>query len=48
MPTYNNLPQPSEFFKGNLHNKIVEDLHLAGMAKRIVYGYVRAIRKAAK
>ena len=47
MPTYNNLPQPAEFFKGNLYNKLVEDLQLAGMAKRTVYGYVRAIRKLA-
>jgi len=47
MPTYNNLPKPSEFFKGNLYNKLVEDLQLAGMAKRTVYGYVRAIRKLA-
>lgn len=47
MPTYNNLPQPSEFFKGKWYTKLVEDLRLAGMAKRTVYGYVRAIRKLA-
>ena len=45
MPTYNKLPQPSPFFKGKLYQKLVEDLTLAGMAKRTVYGYVRAIRK---
>lgn len=45
MPTYNKLPQPSRFFKGKLYKKLVEDLTLAGMAKRTVYGYVRAIRK---
>lgn len=45
MPTYDNLPKPSEFFKGKWYDKLVEDLRLAGMAKRTVYGYVRAIRK---
>ncbi|MEL6106721.1 MAG: site-specific integrase [Planctomycetota bacterium] len=44
MPTYNNLPKPSEFFKGKWYDNLVEDLHLAGMAKRTVYGYVRAVR----
>ena len=45
MRTYNKLPKPSPFFKGNPYQKLVEDLTLAGMAKRTVYGYVRAIRK---
>ena len=45
MPTYNNLPTPSAFFKGNWYNRLVEDLTLAGLKKRTVYGYVRAIRK---
>lgn len=45
MPTYNNLPKPSPFFKGKWYDKFVEDLRLAGLAKRTVYGYVRAIRK---
>lgn len=45
MPTYNNLPKTSEFFKGKWFDKMVEDLQLAGKAKRTVYGYVRAIRK---
>ncbi len=45
MPTYDNLPKTSEFFKGKWYNKMVEDLRLAGKAKRTVYGYVRAIRK---
>jgi site-specific recombinase XerD len=45
MPTYNNLPKPSDFFKEELYNQFVEDLRLAGMAKRTVYGYVRAVRK---
>jgi len=47
MPTYNNLPKPSQHFKGNLYTRFAEDLRLAGMAKRTVYGYVRAIRKLA-
>lgn len=45
MPTYDNLPQPSEFFKGKWYNKLVDDLRLAGLSKRTVYGYVRAIRQ---
>jgi site-specific recombinase XerD len=45
MPTYDNLPKPSQFFKGKWYQKLVEDLRLAGLAKRTVYGYVRAVRK---
>ena len=47
MPTYESLPAPSTYFKGALYQKMVEDLRLAGKAKRTVYGYVRAIRKLA-
>jgi site-specific recombinase XerD len=47
MPTYNNLPKTSKFFKGKWYQKLVEDLRLAGLAKRTVYGYVRAVRKLA-
>ena len=47
MPTYNNLPKTSKFFKGKWYHKLVEDLRLAGLAKRTVYGYVRAVRKLA-
>ena len=47
MPTYNNLPAPSEHFKGKWYQKLIEDLQLAGKAKRTVYGYVRAVRKLA-
>ncbi len=47
MPTYNNLPKPSAFFKGKWYQKLVDDLRLAGLAKRTVYGYVRAIRRLA-
>ena len=47
MPTYNNLPAASQYFKGNWYRKLIEDLQLAGKAKRTVYGYVRAVRKLA-
>ncbi len=47
MPTYENLPATSEYFKGKLYQKMVDDLRLAGKAKRTVYGYVRAVRKLA-
>ena len=47
MPTYNNLPLASEYFKGKWYRKLIEDLQLAGKAKRTVYGYVRAVRKLA-
>ncbi|MEM9410245.1 MAG: site-specific integrase [Planctomycetota bacterium] len=45
MPTYNNVPACSPYFKGKYYHKLIEDLHLAGKAKRTVYGYVRAVRK---
>ncbi len=48
MPTYNTLPKPSPFFHGKCCDKLVGDLRLAGMAKRTVYGYVRAIHKLAE
>ena len=47
MPTYESLPSPSEFFKGKLYQQMVDGLRLAGLAKRTVYGYVRAVRKLA-
>lgn len=47
MPTYENLPTASDYFKGKLYQKMVDDLRLAGKAKRTVYGYVRAVRKLA-
>jgi site-specific recombinase XerD len=47
MPTYNNLPAASQYFKGKWYLKLIEDLQLAGKAKRTVYGYVRAVRKLA-
>lgn len=47
MPTSNKLPNTSPFFKGDPFNRLVEDLRLAGMKKRTVYGYVREVRKLA-
>jgi site-specific recombinase XerD len=47
MPTYESLPAASEHFKGNLYQRLVDDLRLSGKAKRTVYGYVRAVRKLA-
>ena len=47
MPTYESLPAPSDYFKGRLYQKMVDDLRLAGKAKRTVYGYLRAVRKLA-
>ena len=47
MPTYESLPAPSDFFKGSLYQQLIDDLRLAGKAKRTVYGYVRAVKKLA-
>lgn len=47
MPSYESLPAESKFFKGILFQKMVDDLRLAGKAKRTVYGYLRAIRQLA-
>jgi site-specific recombinase XerD len=47
MPTYESLPAESEYFNGILFRKMVEDLRLAGKAKRTVYGYLRSIRQLA-
>ena len=47
MPTYDNLPTESKYFNGELFQKMVADLRLAGKAKRTVYGYLRAVRKLA-
>jgi len=47
MPTYESLPAESPYFNGNLFRKMVDDLRLAGKAKRTVYGYLRAVRKLA-
>ena len=47
MPTYESLPAQSPFFKGILFQKMAQDLRLAGLAKRTVYGYLRAVRQLA-
>ncbi len=47
MPSYENLPAESKHFQGDLFQKMLDDLRLAGKAKRTVYGYLRAVRKLA-
>lgn len=47
MPSYESLPAASKYFKGDLYNRLVDDLRLSGKAKRTVYGYVRAVRMLA-
>ncbi len=36
MPTYNNLPAPSDHFKGKWYRQLIEDLQLAGKARRTI------------
>ena len=48
MPTHNTLPSESEYFKGKLFTKFIEDLRLAGLANRTVYGYARSVKKLAQ
>jgi len=47
MVNYDRLPAASRFFDGNLYQKMNEDLQLAGMSKRTVHGYLRAVRQLA-
>ncbi|MFT7641656.1 MAG: integrase/recombinase XerD, partial [Pirellulaceae bacterium] len=47
MVNYNHLPAASQFFCGELYQKMNEDLQLAGMSKRTVHGYLRAVRQLA-
>ena len=47
MVNYDKLPAASKFFDGKLYEKMNEDLQLAGMAKRTVHGYLRAVRQLA-
>ncbi len=44
IPTYESLAAQSKYFNGNLVQKMVDDLRLAGMAKRTFYGYLWAVR----
>ena len=47
MVNYDHLPADSPCFDGKLYQKMLEDLQLAGMSKRTVHGYLRAVRQLA-
>jgi integrase/recombinase XerD len=47
MVNYDHLPFASRCFDGDLYCKMNEDLQLAGMSKRTVHGYLRAVRQLA-
>ena len=47
MVNYDHLPKDSCYFSGTLYQKMNEDLQLAGMSKRTVHGYLRAVRQLA-
>lgn len=47
MVNYNHPPKQSPFFDGKLYQRMLEDLQLAGMSKRTVHGYLRAVRQLA-
>ena len=47
MVNYDRLPVASKHFCGVLYQKMNEDLQLAGMSKRTVHGYLRAVRQLA-
>ena len=47
MPNYKKLPAESNHFNGQLYQRMLEDLHLAGLADRTIYGYLRAIKQLA-
>ena len=47
MVNYDHLPAQSEFFDGKLYQRMNDDLQLAGMSKRTVHGYLRAVRQLA-
>ena len=42
-----NLPACGSFFKGELYQRMQDDLHLAGMAQRTIHGYLRSVRQLA-
>ena len=48
MPNYKKLPAQSKYFNGPLYQRMLDDLHLAGMADRTIYGYIRAVRQLAE
>jgi site-specific recombinase XerD len=47
MVDYNQPPKSSQYFDGVLYRTMNEDLQLAGMSKRTVHGYLRAVRQLA-
>jgi site-specific recombinase XerD len=47
MVNYDHPPNDSRYFDGELYAKMNEDLQLAGMGKRTVHGYLRAVRQLA-
>ncbi|WP_197169527.1 tyrosine-type recombinase/integrase, partial [Novipirellula galeiformis] len=47
MVNYDHLPAASRYFDGKLYQNMNEDLQLAGMSKRTVHGYLRAVRQLA-
>lgn len=47
MVNYDLPPAASRNFDGKLYQKMNEDLQLAGMSKRTVHGYLRAVRQLA-
>ena len=42
-----NLPTGSNYFKGELYQRMQDDLHLAGMAQRTIHGSLRSVRQLA-
>ena len=47
MVNYDHLPAASRYFDGKLYQNMNDDLQLAGMSKRTVHGYLRAVRQLA-
>lgn len=47
MVNYDHLPAASRYFDGKLYQTMNDDLQLAGMSKRTVHGYLRAVRQLA-
>ena len=47
MVDYNKPAATSKFFNGKLYDGMRDDLELAGMSKRTVHGYLRAVRQLA-
>lgn len=47
MVNYDHPPKSSQYFNGKLYQRMSDDLQLAGMSKRTVHGYLRAVRQMA-